>query len=242
MATKQLAKKMGLIKRRAVVNNFAKRSPKEDQKYSYLLIMDFESTCWQNDKYRTQEIIEFPAVLLNLSNGEIEDEFQFYIQPQEEPVLSMFCKELTGISQQQVDEGIPLALCIKKFNHWLEKIEREKNIMFNNADFVPPGVKAATVVTWSDWDLSVCLLYEARRKQIRTPYQLNNWIDLRSTYRKFYKRKPNGLNGALQDVGIQFEGREHSGLHDSRNTAHLAWRMVQDGCIMNITRSLNPVR
>ena len=28
---------------------------------------------------------------------------------------------------------------------------------------------------------------------------------------KFYQRKPQGLNGALQDLGIQFEGREHCG-------------------------------
>lgn len=27
----------------------------------------------------------------------------------------------------------------------------------------------------------------------------------------FYNKKPKGLNGALQDLGIQFEGREHSG-------------------------------
>lgn len=27
----------------------------------------------------------------------------------------------------------------------------------------------------------------------------------------FYGRKPQGLNGALQEVGITFEGREHSG-------------------------------
>ena len=28
---------------------------------------------------------------------------------------------------------------------------------------------------------------------------------------KFYGRKPKGLNGALQDVGIEFKGRQHSG-------------------------------
>ena len=30
----------------------------------------------------------------------------------------------------------------------------------------------------------------------------------------FYNRKPKGLNGALQDLGIVFEGREHSGKHE----------------------------
>ena len=70
---------------------------------------------------------------------------------------------------------------------------------------------------------------------------LNSWIDLRATYRLFYKRKPKGLSGALQEVGIEFSGREHSGLDDSRNTALLAWKMIRDGCLMKITRSLNKV-
>ncbi|KAG7262931.1 hypothetical protein CRUP_018934 [Coryphaenoides rupestris] len=50
-------------------------------------------------------------------------------------------------------------------------------------------------------------------------------------------RKPKGLNGALQDLGIQFSGREHSGLDDSRNTAQLASRMMRDGCVMKLTRT-----
>jgi len=31
------------------------------------------------------------------------------------------------------------------------------------------------------------------------------------SFQTFYGRKPQGLNGALQEVGITFEGREHSG-------------------------------
>lgn len=46
--------------------------------------------------------VEFPAVLLNTSTGEIESEFHTYVQPQEHPVLSEFCTELTGITQVSV--------------------------------------------------------------------------------------------------------------------------------------------
>ncbi len=44
-------------------------------------------------------LVEFPAVLLNTSNGEIEREFHHYVQPQENPILSDFCREFTGITQ-----------------------------------------------------------------------------------------------------------------------------------------------
>ncbi|KAL1774280.1 ERI1 exoribonuclease 2 [Sigmodon hispidus] len=211
--------------------------------YDYLIVIDFESTCWKDGKHHNSpEIIEFPAVLLNTATGEIESEFHAYVQPQEHPVLSEFCTELTGIKQVQVDEGIPLKICLSQFCKWIHKIQQQKKIIFTTGDSEPsPEVKLCAFVTWSDWDLGVCLEYECRRKQLLKPVFLNSWIDLRATYKFFYKRKPKGLNGALQEVGIEFSGREHSGLDDSRNTALLAWKMIRDGCLMKITRSLNKV-
>lgn len=43
--------------------------------------------------------VEFPAVLLDLSNGAIVDQFQQYVKPSQHKVLSDFCKQLTGITQ-----------------------------------------------------------------------------------------------------------------------------------------------
>lgn len=98
-----------------------------DQLFSYLIVIDFESTCWREKNSYSQEIskklcfycvccffkwiiylithllllcsVEFPAVLLNTATGEIESEFHTYVQPQEHPILSKFCTELTGITQ-----------------------------------------------------------------------------------------------------------------------------------------------
>ncbi|XP_069066380.1 ERI1 exoribonuclease 2 [Pleurodeles waltl] len=246
MATKHLAKQLGLIRRSSVTSLNSKNPgrPKSKQFFDYLIIIDFESTCWKDTKHFGQEIIEFPAVLLNTSNGEVESEFHTYVQPQEHPILSEFCTELTGIKQDQVEEGIPLKICLSQFCCWIQKIQTEKKIVFLSATSNHPTQedKLCAFVTWSDWDLEVCLLYECRRKQIRKPDILNSWIDLRATYKQYYNRKPKGLNGALQDLGITFSGREHSGLDDSRNTARLAWRMICDGCVMKITKSLDKVR
>ncbi|XP_070617327.1 ERI1 exoribonuclease 2 [Erythrolamprus reginae] len=239
MATRQLARQLGIIQ------SVSKPSPggqshnqsKLRQLFDYLIIIDFESTCWK-DVRRCQEIIEFPAVLLNTSNGEIETEFHMYVQPQEHPTLSEFCTELTGIKQNQVDEGVPLHISLSQFSKWIYKIQQEKSIVFGLTSAAPEE-KLCAFVTWSDWDLGICLHYECKRKQLRKPNILNSWIDLRATYKSFYSRKPQGLNGALKDVGITFEGREHSGLHDSRNTARLAWKMICDGCVMKITKSLD---
>ncbi|XP_053132355.1 ERI1 exoribonuclease 2 [Hemicordylus capensis] len=244
MATKRLARQLGIIRRssKTSLSGQSHSRPKLRQLFDYLIIIDFESTCWNDGrKHYSQEIIEFPAVLLNTSNGETESEFHVYVQPQEHPVLSEFCTQLTGIKQHQVDEGVPLHICLSQFSKWIQRLQKEKNIVCSSAhsSCAASEGRLCAFVTWSDWDLGVCLQYECKRKQLRKPDILNSWIDLRATYKLFYSRKPKGLNGALQDLGIVFAGREHSGLDDSRNTARLAWRMICDGCLMKITKSLD---
>nr|XP_033818821.1 ERI1 exoribonuclease 2 isoform X2 [Geotrypetes seraphini] len=246
MATKTLAKQLGLIRKSSITsaNSENSRKPALKQIFDYLIVLDFESTCWKDSKqHYSQEIIEFPAVLLNTSNGDIVSEFQSYVQPQEHPFLSEFCTELTGIKQDQVDKGLPLKICLSQFSKWIAKLQQENQFTFISAvaNDSGPGSNLCAFVTWSDWDLGVCLHYECKRKQLRKPDILNSWIDLRATYKLFYHRRPKGLNGALQDLGIKFSGREHSGLDDSRNTARLAWRMICDGCVMQITKSLDKV-
>ncbi|KAK6301083.1 hypothetical protein J4Q44_G00291810 [Coregonus suidteri] len=239
MSTKKLAKQLGFVRKRSQSSTGQKKLLTSNQIFPYLIVIDFESTCWRARNSYGQEIIEFPAVLLNTSTGEVESEFHTYVQPQEHPILSDFCTELTGITQQQVEAGVPLHICLSRFSRWLSTLEHQRGVVFPR-DQRAPAVeqRPCAFVTWSDWDLGVCLLYECKRKQLHKPDVLNSWIDLRATYRLFYNRKPKGLNGALQDLGIQFSGREHSGLDDARNTAHLAWRMMRDGCVMKITRRL----
>ncbi|KAA0721648.1 ERI1 exoribonuclease 2 [Triplophysa tibetana] len=243
MSTKSLAKELGLIRRRSQSCGDAGRQPSvRKQHFTYLIIIDFESTCWRQKTNFGQEIIEFPAVLLNALNGEIESEFHTYVQPQEHPVLSEFCTELTGITQEQVESAPPLQVCLSRFLRWLQTLQQERGVVFEADSKSPaPSGRPCAFITWSDWDLGVCLLYECRRKQLTVPEALKSWIDLRATYRLFYNRKPKGLRGALQDLGIQFTGREHSGLVDARNTALLSWRMLLDGCVLRVTKSLKTV-
>ncbi|KAI7810655.1 ERI1 exoribonuclease 2 isoform X2 [Triplophysa rosa] len=265
MSTKRLAKELGLIRKRSQSCGDARRQPSvRKQHITYVVIIDFESTCWREKTNFGPEIskillvwfyfhpslclavmlsalstVEFPAVLLNALNGEIESEFHTYVQPQEHPVLSEFCTELTGITQEQVESAPPLQVCLSRFLRWLQTLQQERGVVFvaDSKSFAPSG-RPCAFITWSDWDLGVCLLYECRRKQMTVPDALKSWIDLRATYRLFYNRKPKGLRGALQDLGIQFTGREHSGLVDARNTALLAWRMLLDGCVLRVTKSL----
>ncbi|XP_034245748.1 ERI1 exoribonuclease 2-like [Thrips palmi] len=207
--------------------------------FDFVIVIDFESTCWDTKDKQSKwqnlaEIIEFPAVLLNLKTGKIEDEFHQYVMPVENPTLSEFCTKLTGITQETVNAGIPLGTCIMLFNKWINQMSLERKMTFHKPCI---GHKTCTFVTWSDWDLSMCLQNETKRKQLKKPDVLSQWIDLRLSYRKFYQRKPQGLKGALAELGLPFTGREHSGIIDARNTANLVYRMVKDGWQLIITSS-----
>ncbi|CAG9820377.1 unnamed protein product [Phaedon cochleariae] len=208
------------------------------QPFGYLLVLDFEATCWgQNEKTkRLPEIIEFPCVLYSIERDSIVSVFQQYVMPVENPMLTSFCTELTGIQQSQVDSGVPLQTCLMLFKKWLANIKLEFHLSY---DLSGTSKNKCIFSTWSDWDLGICLRNECRRKRIAIPDIFNAWIDARAMYRKHYLRRPKGLHGALCEVGLDFEGREHCGLDDARNTAKLIGKMIADGVLLECTKNLS---
>lgn len=52
----------------------------------------------------------------------------------------------------------------------------------------------------------------------------------------YFRRPFTGLNGALSELGLTFEGTEHCGLHDARNTARLIGKMIENGVMLQLTR------
>lgn len=72
------------------------------------------------------------------------------------------------------------------------------------------------------------------------PVYFNHWIDMRALYLKYYKYRPTNFTDSLNHLGMQFEGRAHSGIVDARNLASLCGRMVKDGHLITITTDLYP--
>nr|CAH7740269.1 unnamed protein product [Callosobruchus chinensis] len=204
------------------------------QPFDYIFVLDFEATCWDRfDRDRGySEVIEFPCVIYDVKKGNIVSEFQQYVMPIENPRLTAFCTQLTGINQKQVDNGCPLGTCLMLFRQWINHQKTKLGLTLEGPH------SNCTFATWSDWDLGVCLKNECRRKQIMFPTFFENWMDVRYLYREFYQRRPKGLYGALNELGLEFTGRQHCGLDDARNTAKLIGRMVADGILLkNTTKS-----
>jgi len=88
----------------------------------WLVVLDFEWTCDKKKGFGPAEIIEFPSVLVRSTFPfQIGKEFQVYCRPRENPQLSAFCRELTGISQNQVDTGVSLLEALLAHTAWLRE-------------------------------------------------------------------------------------------------------------------------
>lgn len=134
-----------------------KKKKLKEHPYKYAICIDFEATCFDSPahkKRKIQEIIEFPAVLVDLVTGEILGEFHRYVRPVETPILSDYCKNLTGISQETVDGANILQEVMDEFRIWVKKIIKEKELI------MPKTRKGnldgnCCLVTWTNWDFLI---------------------------------------------------------------------------------------
>lgn len=213
------------------------RAIPSDQTYKFVIAIDFEATCWKDQRRYKQEIIEFPGVLLNLCTTQILSEFHQYVKPTQSPRLSQYCKSLTGITQEQVDTGVLLPKAIELFDIWLKKIISKYQLILPKTSSVNPSGNTA-LLTWSNFDLTYYLKNECKRKAITRPSYFDQWIDLRTVFKKHYQYKPHGFVDAMKHTGMEFEGRPHSGIDDARNTARLAARVYRDSKTFQITTDI----
>ena len=100
-----------------------------------LLIIDLESTCWDtNSPFSSQqctkkqkeemETIEIGATLLTVVEKkklEIVKSFSQFVKPVINPFLSDFCKDLTSITQEDVDLALTFPDALNKFVKDVEK-------------------------------------------------------------------------------------------------------------------------
>lgn len=79
---------------------------------------------------------------------------------------------------------------------------------------------------------------ECERKSIPKPLHppyLDKWVNLRWLHADvFNKGKRQGVSSQLHSMGLRFEGREHSGIDDSRNIARIAMAMMGRGCVLGV--------
>ena len=102
---------------------------KIDYKYDAIIVIDFEATCERDSSPPIiQEIIEFPAFLIDVNRKVVVSSFATYVKPTVNPTLSEFCTELTGIKQDMVDNAHTFPDVLNAFEDWLYTCIRDHQI------------------------------------------------------------------------------------------------------------------
>jgi len=195
----------------------------------YLLILDFEATCGDPGviKRDEMEIIEFPTLVYNLSERRVQDTFHEYVRPVRNAKLTGFCTNLTGITQEIVDKADTFP------NVWT----RYKEFMRSNGFFDDPSKHA--FITCGNWDLKTALPQQLSLTSShidKSDFSLVNthFIGRLINLKESYKRKYNyeystGMSGMLKRLGMEIEGRHHSGIDDCKNLVRIVDRLLDDG-------------
>lgn len=193
--------------------------------YDFLVIIDYEATCQENNDHFVQEIIEFPAVLVEVQQKRIIGMFREFCKPVVNPVLTEFCKQLTGVNQSEVATASEFPVVLEHFEQWLEGWELGTRHRF-------------CVVTDGPWDIRRFLSKQCEISQLPFPKWSRRWINVRKSYGNFYDTGRLNLNNMLENLGLQFDGRPHCGLDDSKNIARIVCHMLDDGCALKVNEKL----
>jgi inhibitor of KinA sporulation pathway (predicted exonuclease) len=169
------------------------------------LVIDLEATTDEGGwPVEEMEIIEIGACLVNRDGREL-DHFQRFVRPQRRPLLTPFCRQLTHITQADMDSAQGLAGVWPQFERWLSHLR----------------APLAGWASWGDYDRQQLVL-SWREYGLASALATVPHVNLKQRFAKARQLpRPTGLNSALQLAGLQFQGCQHRALEDARNTARL---------------------
>lgn len=174
------------------------------------MIVDLEATCWNGaPPNNVREIIELGAIRLN-AYGEETGSFDQFVQPVVNTRLSVFCQELTSISQENVDRADTFPTVFDRFLTWAD-LDLEDYLL----------------VTWGKEDAHLlkndCILHELDFDWI-SPH-----LNLKAAYRDLKGlKKQAGLKKSLDLEGFEFDGIHHRAIDDAYNTVKIFRRYLDE--------------
>lgn len=174
------------------------------------IIYDLEATCWRGrPPHGYNEVIEIGAVKVN-EYGEVLSDFNKFIRPTVNPILSSFCKKLTSIRQEDVDKAGDFPRVVEQFKEWISTYED---------DYV--------LCSWGKFDVTLlrndCELHKLE----------DDWLDKNINLKKQYheikgEHKLTGLKNTIKNEGMEFTGIHHRAISDAENTAKIFIKYVDD--------------
>lgn len=184
-----------------------------------LIIFDTEFTAWQGSQERNwsepwefREVIQIAAVKVKVGENGIEvlGSFNELLTPIRNPLLSEYIVDLTGISQEMVDEfGIDFTSALKQFHDFCERGQ----------------------ITCFAWGSDPAVLEEnCFLNDINMPEFSAGFVDLRQLAKKLELSGANLSSGELSNhLKMDVSGHQHNALHDVRSMAAALDKWIASG-------------
>lgn len=169
------------------------------------LVVDLEATCSDDGSIAPEdmEIIEIGACWTT-EGGVVLERFQHLVRPLVRPVLTPFCKQLIGITQEEVNRAPLFPVAAQALQ-----------------DFVIDTALTETVwMSWGAYDHKQ-MEREAQRHGIAMPLTMPHQNAKRLFAKAQRIGKEVGMVRACALTGIKLEGQHHRGLDDAVNIAKL---------------------
>lgn len=193
--------------------------------YRYLLCVDLEATCDECPEYLSQEdsdcyqlavkredmeTIEVGAIIIDLqSDCKIVGEFSKFVSPVLNPLLTPFCKQLTSITQADVDNADPYA----DVKQYLD-------------EFLIPFAGQTIWCSWDDYDLQQ-LAMDAKVAGITPMLAGLEHTNIKRWHWKIFDCRAMGLRPAVESLGIKWQGSYHRAIDDARNLSALVVQLLK---------------
>ncbi|MBK8554776.1 MAG: exonuclease domain-containing protein [Lewinellaceae bacterium] len=167
------------------------------------IVYDLEATCWEHMPIGyVQETIEIGAFRIN-QYGEVRGKFSRFVKPVVHPNLSPFCRQLTSITQEDINRAGIFPDVMDEFLDWAR---------IDTDDYV--------LCSWGNFDRKMfaadCRLHRMDERWTE------KHINLKEQYRLLKgMRNGIGLKKAVEKEGHLFSGIHHRGISDAENLVKL---------------------
>ena len=175
---------------------------------SNVLIIDVEATCWEGNAPQGQEseIIEIGLCTVNTASGKRGEKRSILVKPERSRV-SVFCTQLTSLTQQQVEQGI-------SFAEACSLLQRDY------------ASKESLWISYGDYDRRQ---FERQCQSYHVPYPFSsNHINLKLLFALLQGLPTQvGMAEALRLLHLPLEGIHHRGDDDAWNIAEILTELMR---------------
>lgn len=173
------------------------------------IIYDLEATCWRGrPPGGINEIIEIGAYAIS-RYGEVLGTYEAFIKPTVNPKLSSFCKQLTSISQEQIDSASKFPKVIEQFKDWINIDEEYMLCSWGEFDKNIIGINCDMHRLDHDW--------------------IENYLNVKNAYHDSRGITPHkGLKATVKKEGFEFTGIHHRAISDAENLAKIFVKYIDE--------------